>query len=161
MPFYDDWQPAPVTKNVKELMTCYPDELTGVENSESYLISNISLWYGADSKVASEQALFYAMLRSDSRRYWPAVRKYVKMHLDEEFPLHAQEAYILFMDKAPEEKRIMLPVKQDTYDRYKQFWAVLEEQAKTTKNVAKIGEAMRPEWGDTYWWYNIFAKKIY
>jgi hypothetical protein len=83
------------------------------------------------------------------------------MHLDEEFPLHAQEAYILFMDKAPEKKRIMLPVKQDTYDRYKQFWAVLEEQAKTTKNVAKIGEAMRPEWGDTYWWYNIFAKKIY
>ena len=161
MPFYGDWQPAPVTKNVKELMTCYPDELTGVENSESYLISNISLWYGADSKVASEQALFYAMLRSDSRRYWPAVRKYVKMHLDEEFPLHAQEAYILFMDKAPEEKRIMLPVKQDTYDRYKQFWSVLEEQAKTTKNVAKIGEAMRPEWGDTYWWYNIFAKKIY
>ena len=76
----------------EELQKCYPDELTGVENSESYIVNGISLWYESDSKVASEQALLYAMLRCDSRRFWASLHNYVKLHMDEDFPLHAQEA---------------------------------------------------------------------
>ena len=159
LPFYGNWQPAPVTEKIKELMTCYPDELTGVENSESYLVNGISLWYESDSKVASEQALLYAMLRCDSRRFWPSLRHYVKLHLDEQFPLHAQEAYILYMDKAREEKRIMLPVEQSVYERYKRFWATMEKIAKPGVTIEQVGEDMRQEFGDTYWWYNIFGRK--
>ena len=158
-PFYDDWQPAPVTEKIKELQKCYSDTLTGVENSESYLVNEISLWYESDSKVASEQALFYAMLRCDSRRFWASLRNYVKLHLDEQFPLHAMEAYILFMDKAPEEKRMMLPVEQSVYDRYKKFWDALEGKAKPGMTIEKVGEEMREEFGDTYWWYNLFGRK--
>ena len=158
-PFYGDWQPAPVTEKIKELQKCYPDELTGVENSESYLVNAISLWYGSDSKVASEQALLYSMLRCDSRRFWPSLRNYVELHLDEEFPLHAMEAYILFIDKAPEEKRMMLPVEQSVYERYKKFWATLESLAKPGMTIQNVGEEMREEFGDTYWWYNLFGRK--
>ena len=68
MPFYGDWQPAPVTEKIKELEKAYPDEITGVENSDSYIVNGISLWSDSDSKVASEQALLYAMMRCDSRR---------------------------------------------------------------------------------------------
>ena len=159
LPFYGDWQPAPVTKKVDELQKCYSDELTGVENSESYLVNGISLWYESDSKVASEQALFYSMLRCDSRRFWASLRNYVKLHLNEEFPLHAQEAYILYMDKAPEEKRMMVPVEQSVYERYKQFWETLEGLAKPGMTLDKVGEEMRKEYGDTYWWYNLFGRK--
>ena len=158
-PFYGDWQPAPVTAKIMELQKCYPDEITGVENSDSYIVNSISYWYESDSKVASEQALFYAMMRCDSRRFWPALRKYVKLHMEEEFPLHAMEAYILYMDKAPEEKRMMLPVEQSVYERYKQFWATLERKAKPGMAIETIGEEMRKDFGDTYWWYNIFGKK--
>ena len=158
--FYDDWQPAPVTENIKALQKAFPDELTGVENSDSYIVNAISLWYDSDSKVVSEQALLYAMLRCDSRRFWPALRNYVQLHMDEEFPEEAQEAYILYIDKAPEEKRMMLPVKEDIYNRYKQFWEVLESQAKPGMTIEQVGEMMRDEWGDTYWWYNIFGRKI-
>ena len=158
-PFYGDWQPAPVTAKIKELQKCYPDEITGVENSDSYIVNSISLWYESDSKVASEQALFYAMMRCDSRRFWPALRKYVKLHMDEEFPLHAMEAYILYMDKAPEEKRMMLPVEQSVYERYKKFWATLESKASPGMTIETIGEEMRKEFGDTYWWYNLFGRK--
>jgi hypothetical protein len=158
-PFYGNWQPAPVTEKIKELQKCYPDEITGVENSESYLVNGISLWYESDSKVASEQALLYSMLRCDSRRFWASLHNYVQLHLDEEFPLHAQEAYILFMDKAPEEKRMMLPVEQSVYDRYKRFWATLESLAKPGMTLEKVGEEMRQEYGDTYWWYNLFGRK--
>ena len=158
-PFYGDWQPAPVTAKIMELQKCYPDEITGVENSDSYIVNGISFWYESDSKVASEQALFYAMMRCDSRRFWPALRKYVKLHMEEEFPLHAMEAYTLYMDKAPEEKRMMLPVEQSVYERYKQFWATLERKAKPGMAIETIGEEMRKDFGDTYWWYNIFGKK--
>ena len=158
-PFYGNWQPAPVTEKIKELQKCYPDELTGVENSESYLVNGISLWYESDSKVASEQALFYAMLRCDSRRFWPSLRNYVKLHLDEEFPLHAMEAYILYMDKHPEEKRMMLPVEQSVYERYKKFWTTLESLAKPGVKIKTVGEEMHNEFGDTYWWYNLFGRK--
>ena len=160
MPFYGDWQPAPVTEKIKELEKAYPDEITGVENSDSYIVNGISLWSDSDSKVASEQALLYAMMRCDSRRYWAALRNYVKLHLDETFPLHAEEAYILYMDKAPEEKRMMLPVEQSVYERYKQFWAALESHAKPGMTIEEVGEMMRAEYGDTYWWYNIFGRKI-
>ena len=160
MPFYGDWQPAPVTEKIKELEKAYPDEITGVENSDSYIVNGISLWSDSDSKVASEQALLYAMLRCDSRRYWAALRNYVKLHLDETFPLHAMEAYILYMDKAPEEKRMMLPVEKSVYERYKQFWAALESHAKPGMTIEEVGEMMRAEYGDTYWWYNIFGRKI-
>lgn len=158
-PFYGDWQLAPVTEKIKELKKCYPDEITGVEDSESYIVNGISLWYESESKVASEQSLLYSMLRCDSRRFWPALRKYVKFHMDEQFPLHAMEAYILFMDKAPEEKRMMLPVEKSVYERYKQFWATLEQKAKPGMTIDKVGEEMREEFGDTYWWYNIFGRK--
>ena len=160
MPFYGDWQPAPVTEKIKELEKAYPDEITGVENSDSYIVNGISLWYESDSKVASEQALLYAMMRCDSRRYWAALRNYVKLHLDETFPLHAMEAYILYMDKAPEEKRMMLPVEKSVYERYKQFWATLESHAKPGMTIEELGEMMREAYGDTYWWYNIFGRKI-
>ena len=158
-PFYGDWQPAPVAANINELQKSFPDELTGVENSESYLVNGISLWYESDSKVTSEQALFYAMLRCDSRRFWASLRNYVALHMNEEFPLHAMEAYILFIDKAPEERRMMLPVEQSVYERYKYFWEVLESKAKPGKTIEQVGEEMREEFGDTYWWYNIFGRK--
>jgi len=160
-PFYGDWQPAPVTTNIKELQKCYPDELTGVENSDSYIINSISLWYESDSKVASEQALFYAMLRCDSRRFWASLRNYVKTHMDEQFPLHAQEAYIMYMDKAPEEKRMILPITQSVYDGYTQFWDTLQELVKPGVNLESVGEQMREKWGGTYWWYNVFGRKLF
>ncbi len=158
-PLYSDWQPAPVTDKIKELQKCFPDEITGVENSDSYLVNAISLWYESDSKVASEQALFYAMIRCDSRRFWASLHKYVELHMDEEFPLHAMEAYILYMDKAPEKRRMMLPVEESVYERYKQFWAALESLAKPGITLDKVGEEMRKDYGDTYWWYNIFGNK--
>ena len=157
--FYDDWQPAPVTETVKTLKKSYSDELTGVENSDSYIVNGISLWYESDYKVASEQALLYAMLRCDSRRFWPSLRSFVKLHMNENFPVHAQEAYILFIDKAPEEKRMMIPVEQGIYERYKQFWESLESKAVPGMTVEQVGEEMRAEYGDTYWWYNIFGRK--
>lgn len=159
-PYYRDWQPAPVSKNVRELSKAYKDELSGVENSYSYITNSICFWDSCTSKVASEQALFYAMVRCDSHLFWDRLRQYLKLHIGEEFPLHAQEAFIIFTDKAPEEKKLRIPVSQDVYNRYKKFWETLEKHMKSGKSKDDIKESMKAEYGDTYWYFNIFANKI-
>ena len=158
-PFYRSWQPASVAGKVKELQKCYPDELTGVENSDSYIVNSICLWYESDCKVASEQALFYAMLRCGSQHFWPSLRKYLKMHDGEDFPVHAQEAYILFMDKAPEEKRMMIPVEETIYNRYIKFSETMARLVKPGKTIGQVAEEMCGEWGDTYWYYYFFGRQ--
>lgn len=159
-PFYSDWQPTPMTGIVKDLQQSFGDEINGVENNcERYIIDDLSISSNTKSKVVSEQALFYAMMRCDSHRFWASLRNYVKLHMDESFPIHAQEAYIMYMDKAPEEKRMMLPVEQTVYDRYKQFWETLENLVKRGAKQEEISEKMRNQWKETYWYYNIFARK--
>ncbi len=159
-PFYSNWQPAPLTEKVDELQKSLPDTIYGVEsNSEQYVINNLSLLTDTESKEVSRQALFYAMMRCDSGRFWAGLRNYVRLHPNESFPLHAQEAYIMYMDKAPEEKRMMLPVEQTVYDRYKQFWTTLEDLLRQGLGQEEISARMHSQWSDTYWWYNIFARK--
>ena len=158
-PFYRSWQPSLVSAEVKELQKSYSDELTGVENTDSYIVNSISFWNESDSKLASEQTLFYAMISCDSHRFWPSLRNYLRMHIDEDFPVHAQEAYILFIDKFPEEKRLMIPVEETVYNRYKKFCEVLARQVKPGKTIGQVAGEMRGEWGDTYWYYHYFGRQ--
>ena len=158
-PFYRNWQPASVAAKVKELQKSYPDEITGVENTDSYLVNSLCLWYESDSKVASEQALFYSMLRCDSHCFWPSLRKFFKMHDGEDFPLHAQEAYILFMDKAPEEKHMIIPVEEDVYNSYKRFLEAMSKQVKPGRTIGDVAKKMHGEWGNTYWYYYFFGRQ--
>ena len=158
-PFYAEWQPAPVTKKVREMQHAYPDEITGTENSDSYIVNSISFWYESNSRTASEQALFYAMLSCAPNRFWPSLRNFVKSHINEGFPVHAQEAYILFIDKFPEEKRMMLPVEEAVYNRYKKFCDTLVRQMQPGKTIGQVAGEMRGEWGDTYWYYHYFGRQ--
>lgn len=157
--FYSDWQPAPVSEKIIELKNSYPNELSGIENSYSYIVTSICNWYETDSKLASEQALFYSMIRNDASCFWPSLRKYLKLHQGEEFPLHAQEAYIMFMDRSPEEKRMMIPVSEDIYTRYQDFWESLEIYVRSGVNQSEIPAKMRSEYGDTYWYLSIFGRR--
>lgn len=160
-PFYADWQPAPVTAKIKDLKRAYTDELSGVEHSYTYIINSLSAWDSTTTKVGSEQALFYSILRCDSRRFWPSLRQYLKLHKGKEFPRHAQEAYIMFMDKAPEEKRMMVPVSQEVYDRYKAMWADFEKYATSGLSKDEMKSKMKHAYGDTFWYFNVFGTKFY
>lgn len=160
IPFYSNWQPAPAVKKTTELQKSYADELTGVENTAGYLTNSISMWCKSDNKLVSEQALFYSMIRCDSHRFWPALRNFLELHEGEMFPLHAQEAYIMYIDKAPEKKRMMVPVEQPVYNRYKQFWSDLEGLANSGLDKKDIKVRMQKGYGDTYWYYNVFGNKI-
>ena len=160
-PFYTNWKPQEASEMIGELHNSYQDEITGVESSDGYIVNSISLWYETDSKLASEQALFYSMLRRDSRRFWASFRTFIKLHMGEAFPVSVAEAYVLYMDKAPEEKRVMIPINEDLYKRYKQFWETLGNLLQSGKSREEVTEQMRLEYGDTYWYYNLFSRRVY
>lgn len=160
-PCYTNWEPEAVPETIKELHNSYQDEITGVESSDGYIVNSISLWYVSDSKLASEQALLYSMLRRDSRRFWASFRKFIKLHMGEAFPVNVAEAYILYMDKAPEKKRVMIPVNEDLLKRYKQFWKTLMDLLQSGKSREDVAEQMHAEFGDTYWYYNLFSRRVY
>lgn len=160
-PYYKDWQAAKATKTIEELHQSIPDEISGIENSDNYLVNSISLWNDSVSRMSSEQALFYSMVKRSSQFFWPSLRHYLSSHMGENFPLHAQEAYILFMDKAPEKKRMMLPVDEVIYDRYVKFWDAMAKEVKPGLKLKDIEGTIRKDWGDTYWYYYVFATKAY
>ena len=46
-------------------------------------------------------------------------------------------------------------------DRSEQYREILENKARSGEGLEKVGEEMQEEWGDTYWWYNIFGRKVF
>ena len=81
--------------------------------------------------------------------------------MGEDFPIPVAEAYIMYMDKAPDNKKVIIPVSEDLYERYKQFWASLENNVKSGLDREVVAEKMRHDYGDTYWYYNIFSRRVY
>ncbi len=81
--------------------------------------------------------------------------------MGESFPESVAEAYIMYMDKAPEKKRVMIPVNEELYDRYKQFWNTLQTLLQSGQSREEVTEQMRSQFGDTYWYYNIFSRRVY
>ena len=81
--------------------------------------------------------------------------------MGETFPVHVAEAYVLYMDKAPEEKRVMIPINKDLYERYKHFWETLSSLLQSGKSREEVTEQMRLNFGDTYWYYNLFSRRVY
>ena len=96
-PFYGDWQPAPVSEKVKQLQHCYPDEISGVERTDSYLVNVISLWADSCNKVVSEQALFFSMMRCDSQRFWASLRNYVKTWMSNSLCMRWRHIFCLWI----------------------------------------------------------------
>ncbi len=54
---------------------------------------------------------------------------------------------------------MMIPIEEEIYDRYKQFNKALTEHVKPGKTIGEAAKEMRDEWGDTYWYYNIFGRQ--
>ena len=55
----------------------------------------------------------------------------------------------------------MIPVNEDLYKRYKDFWKTLGELLQSGKSREAVAEQMRLGYGDTYWYYNLFSRRVY
>ena len=55
---------------------------------------------------------------------------------------------------------MMMPVSQEIYDRYQDFWDTLEPLVRSGVDKNSIPAKMHEEFGDTYWYFNLFGRKI-
>ena len=160
--FYSDWKPAPVSPIVKELQTVCTDSLSNDENScERYLISNISNIHSRKSKYYAELSLLYSMLTCNPNDFWPSMYDYVYTHKSNTIPTQYEEAYCLFQDKTGVKFPFELKISPATQERYQSFWDAGNNYARCGMNEDAVREAMREDWGETYWWFNAFGRKNY
>lgn len=160
--FYRDWKPSPASPAVKELYSAFPDALDTDENScERYLISILSRSNKEDSKLVSELAVFYSMILRDPGRFAYALYNYARLNKTEYIPREYEEAYCLFVDKNPGKFPYRIKISQETMERYKSFWDNGNRYAEYGYGEEGIKEALRDEYGDTYWWFNAFGRNMY
>lgn len=159
--YYGDWKPAPVTPVVKELHSVLPDMLDNdYNNCERYIISRFSNEHHSNSPYYSELNLIYALILRNTKDYWASFSDYMATHKSAELPVAYQEAYLLFNSQSPTEFPYQVNVSPEITQRFQAFFAAGNSYAKTMTKEG-TSEAMRPEFGTTYWWFNAFGRDTY
>ena len=160
--FYKDWKPAPVTPVVKDLQNVFPDSLNNDENNcERYLIGAFSSRHNTKSAYYSDLSLLYSMIVCTPQDYWMSLHDYMSTHKGNTLPAQYEEAYCLFMDQSPAAFPIKVSVSPSTLERYKGFLSAGNGFAECGMDENGVREAMRSDWGHTYWWSNAFGRHAY
>ena len=121
-----------------------------------YLSVNMS-----KSKYYAELSLLYSMLTCNPNDFWPSMYDYVYTHKSNTIPTQYEEAYCLFQDKTGVKFPFELKISPATQERYQSFWDAGNNYARCGMNEDAVREAMREDWGETYWWFNAFGRKNY
>lgn len=103
---------------------------------------------------AQEVALGCAMIMRDHRCFWSQVQQYYNINPGKPFPTHVQEAMLFEVYELKVEGVNLSFVKFDerVVERYNGFFNRLRQYSSQGMNEKQIGQALRPEFGDTYMW---------
>jgi len=56
---------------------------------------------------------------------------------------------------------MIAPVSEEIFNRYNAFWETLGDLVQSGMSKEQVSKEMKPEFGDTYWYYNIFSRRVY
>ena len=107
-----------------------------------------------EDPVAQEVALGSAMTMRDRRCFWSQVQMHYNINPETHFPTHVQEAMLFEVYELGVNDVNLSFVKFDqrVVDRYQAFISRMKQYAAQGMNEKEIGNALRPEFGDTYMW---------
>ena len=160
--FYRDWQPSVISPLAKEIEMAFGNVIDADNNNmEAYLIDTFSQSYGSDNPTVKELSLFNAMLYGNAERFWKAFVSYVMIDPERVLPQHYQEAYFLFMEAAPIELPCMVKISSGMAEAYSSFRQQYDTLVKSGYKEEEIAQALKINWGGSYWWHYFFAKKTY
>lgn len=160
--FYRDWKPAQASPVVKELQSSYTDIIDSDDSRlEAYIMSVLSVPQKKDSQLITELSVFNSMLLSDVMQFSESLYSFAQKCDDDYLPQSYEEAYCLFVDKVPDAFPYRITISDATTQKYKSFQADCSRYAQYGHDQKSIGEMLKNEWGNTYWWYNAFAPKKY
>lgn len=160
--FYSDWKPAPASRIVKELQTSFPDALDADDNScERYLFSILSRARKEDSPLISELSLFYSMIVRNPETFSSALYDYLRLRKSGDLPQEYEDAYLLFSANNPNYFPYRLEVSEETKQRFASFMDSGNRLAGYGYSEDGLRDALREDWGGTYWWFNAFGRTAY
>ena len=157
--FYKDWK-LPNTKKISELRKHVP-ELAGSDNGliEKFLVDYFSTIPPTPSQYLTEMGLAYALMSKDIKTFWTHFFRYAAQREGMEMPIHYQEAALLYGKLEPQtvDSSRMPYDKTRIIDRYAQFMQTATQYMQGGMDEKATGEAMRTQYGDTFWWTYYFV----
>lgn len=160
--FYNDWKPTPASAIVKELYTTFPDALdSDGQSCERYLISVLSKSRNPNSILISEQALLYSMILRDVERFAVAFYDYGKLYDGKYAPQQYEDAYAVFIVNKPDDFSYRIKVRDTTAKRFRAFMDEGNKYAGYGYNEEGVANALKENWGGSYFWFNAFGRSKY
>lgn len=149
--------------NVRELYKHMGTTLDGDNGlCEMYLLNYFSNTHNKDSKLLQELTLDYALIQKDIQLFWPKFFLYASLHQGDEMPIHYQEAAFLYGNLEHEVDITSMPFdKQKIIERYASFNQMSQQLLASKMTVEQVGEAMRSNFGDTFWWFYFFCRDVH
>lgn len=162
MKYYSDWKPAETSPIVKEFQSVCSEALTSDDNScERYLITDISTHHFPKCIHHTEMSLVFAMMVRSPAHFWPAFFDYLSTHSANDIPAIYEQAFCLFMDQAKVDLPFNVYITPTTIKLYREFLSEGNRLAQTGFNEEGVREALRAEFGTSYWWFNAFGRSEY
>lgn len=175
--FYKDWAEnlMPITDNpklikqhhefdnVRELRDHMGSVLDGDNGlCEMYLLNYFSNTMNRDSKLLQELTLNYALIQKDIQLFWPRFFLYAELHKNQQMPVHYQEAAYLYGNLEPNNVDISrMPFDASVKERYQGFQQLSQSLLQTGMKAPEVGEALKSNYGDTFYWFYFFCRDIH
>ena len=128
---------------------------------EMYLINYFSNMHSKEPKF-QEQTLVFALVQKDIPTFWPRFYNYATLHEKETMPIHYQEAAYLYGHLENNVNISNMPFDQEKIvKRYDQFQERTQNLLRKGMSNEAVGEAVKSEFGDTFWWFYFFCTDIH
>lgn len=153
----------PEFKNILKLYRFMSNRLdSDMGLCERYLLNYFSTSFCVDDVYTEEMCMAYALMSKDIRTFWQQLFLYVRLHPGAKMPIHYQEAAYLYGLVEPQTMDTShMPFDEDKIiGRYAAFIQRVQQLMQMGKNEKEAGEAVKAEFGDTYWWSYYFVRGL-
>ena len=108
-----------------------------------------------------EVALNYTLISKNIQLFWPRFFQYATLHNGKEMPIHYQEAAYLYgnLEKSVDISNMPFD-RRKIVDRYQKFNNQVQAFMRQGLNEEQVAEAVRPTFGDTFWWFYYFCNNV-
>lgn len=128
---------------------------------EMFLLHYFSNANNTNNPLMQEVALNYTLISKNIQLFWPRFFQYATLHNGKEMPIHYQEAAYLYgnLEKSVDISNMPFD-RRKIVDRYQKFNNQVQAFMRQGLNEEQVAEAVRPTFGDTFWWFYYFCNNV-
>ena len=121
---------------------------------EAYILNSYALSQGGSREIV-ERALMYSLVTKNLTDFWQRFMVLLP-GWNGHIPVHCQEAALMVARLQGGVDVSLLPIDQNVYERFSQ----LVDKSATNGDDASNAYMLKPEFGDTYWYYYFFVEGL-